>query len=132
MSKKPDLVVWDSERGYYASKLSYGSDLGSPVINAEDIEGWKVSGVIKANKYFESRYDRLRKEYEELVEEVRVTEMVYRAKYNFVPLMGSSYFLYIDKDGNPFLSLIGPNEWRVNDYIGEFRLIDNNSWEKIG
>ena len=25
--KKPDLVVWDEERGYYANELTYGSNL---------------------------------------------------------------------------------------------------------
>jgi hypothetical protein len=131
MGKKPDIIVFDEQRGWYASKLPYGSSVGSPVIKADDIEGWRVSGVIKANKHFESRFDRIRREYAELVEDVRVSEMVYSAAYNFEPLVGSSYFLYMDDNGNPFLSLINPKEWKSKEFIGEFRLNDNNSWEKV-
>lgn len=132
MEKKPDIIVWDENRGWYASKLPYGSNVGAPAIKADDIEGWKVSGIVKANKHFESRFDKIKREYEELVREVSWTDMVYRAKYNFEPIVGNSYHLYLDGKGCPFLSLIGPHEWKVlPEYIGEFRLDDSRSWERI-
>ena len=39
--KKPDLVVWDEEKGYYSKELSYGSNVGAPAIKLEDVGGWK-------------------------------------------------------------------------------------------
>lgn len=130
--KKPDIVVWSEENGYYASKLSYGSNLSAPAIRIEDVEGWKIANVERANKYFESKFDELKKEYEKLVEEYKWSELVYSAKYSFEPIVGNSYYLYTDDTGNPFLSLISPNEWRTRpEYIGEFRLDSKNKWEKI-
>ena len=29
--KKPDLVVWDEEKGYYQRELTYGSNHGAPI-----------------------------------------------------------------------------------------------------
>lgn len=130
--KKPDIVVWNQNRGYYASKLPYGSDLGAPVIKPDDVEGWKTSSVIKANKHFESKFNSLKKEFEKFIQEVTWTEMVYKAKYNFEPIIGNSYYLYLDKNENPFLSLIGPDEWKQSSqYIGEFKLDHRNCWEKV-
>ena len=38
--KKPDLVVWDEEKGYYARELTYGSNVGAPVIKADNVSTW--------------------------------------------------------------------------------------------
>lgn len=38
MDKKPELVVWSEERGYYAGQLTYGSNLGAPAIKLDDDE----------------------------------------------------------------------------------------------
>lgn len=129
--KKPDIVVWDDERGYYASKLSYGSNVGAPVIHPDDVAGWKIGAVQTANRYFESRFEEIKKEYERLVEEFHWTDVVYRAKYNFQPVVGNIYHLYIGEDGEPFLSIISPNEWdnKIN-FIGSFKLNSESKWEK--
>lgn len=128
---KPDIVVWDDERGYYASKLSYGSNVGAPVIRPDDVAGWKIGAVQTANRYFESRFEEIKKEYERLVEEFRWTEMVYKAKYNFQPVVGNIYYLYIGEDGEPFLSIISPKEWKTElNYIGGFKLNSESKWEK--
>ncbi len=39
--KKPDIVVWDEEKGYYAKNLPYASDLGAPAIKVDDVKGWR-------------------------------------------------------------------------------------------
>mgnify|MGYP000598406580 CR=1 FL=1 len=40
-NSKPDLVVWDEEKGYYQKELTYGSNVGAPAIKMEDVGGWK-------------------------------------------------------------------------------------------
>lgn len=130
--KKSDIIVWDDEKGYYASKLTYGSNLGSPSIHPDDVEGWKISNIQKANHYFESRFQEIKKEYEKLIEEFNWTEMVYKAKYNFEPIIGNSYYLYTNEEQEIFLSIISPNEWNnYEKYIGEFKLNSKNKWEKL-
>lgn len=130
MSKKPDIVVWDEERGWYASKLSYGSNVGAPAIRPDDVEGWKLTNVKRANDYFKTRFDDLKKEYEKLIDEYRWSELVYTAKYNFEPVIGKSYYLYNDASG-AFLSLISPDEWNTkSEFIGTFRMDAQHKWEK--
>jgi Protein of unknown function (DUF2452) len=130
MSKKPDIIVWDEERGWYASKLTYGSNVGAPAIRPDDVAGWKLANVKRANDYFQTRFDDIKKEYERLIQEYRWTELVYKAKYNFEPVIGKTYYLYYDGD-DAFLSLISPNEWRTHpEYIGTFRMDAEHKWEK--
>ena len=130
MSKKPDIIVWDEERGWYASKLSYGSNVGAPAIRPDDVEGWKLTNVKRANDYFKTRFDDLKKEYEKLIDEYRWSELVYTAKYNFEPVIGKSYYLYND-DSGAFLSLISPDEWNTkSEFIGTFRMDAQHKWEK--
>jgi hypothetical protein len=130
MSKKPDIVVWDEERGWYASKLSYGSNVGAPAIRPDDVDGWKLTNVKRANDYFKTRFDDLKKEYEKLIDEYRWSELVYTAKYNCEPVIGKSYYLYND-DSGAFLSLISPDEWNTkSEFIGTFRMDAQHKWEK--
>ena len=128
--KKPDLVVWDEERGYYSKELTYGSNIGAPSIHLEDVGGWKQMQAQKANKVFTKKYNELKEQFEELIDEVKWNEFVYSAKYNFVPVMGETYYLYERADGSPFLSLIAPNEWPMK-FIGATRLESNNKWIKL-
>lgn len=128
--KKPDLVVWDEEKGYYAKDLTYGSNVGAPAIQLEDVDGWKRVQAHKANKVFVKKYDELKEEFKELIDEVKWNEFVYSAQYNFVPVMGETYYLYRKGDGSLFLSLIAPNEWNM-EYIGATRLESNNKWIKV-
>ncbi len=50
---KPDLVVWDEERGYYQRELTYGSNHGAPAIKLEDAIKEKYENKIRTNVYFE-------------------------------------------------------------------------------
>lgn len=130
--KKPDIIVWDEQKGWYASKLPYGSDLGAPVIKADDIVGWKQSGVTKANNYFEAKYNEIKQRYEQLVAEFKWTELLYKAKYNFEPIIDHPYYLYCDEQGEFFLSLISPLEWKTSPtFVGCFKLDDKHKWQKI-
>ena len=128
--KKPDLVVWNQERGYYSKELTYGSNVGAPSIHLEDVDGWKQIQAEKANKVFIKKYDEIKEDFKQLVSEVQWNEFVYSAKYNFVPVIGETYYLYEKADGSPFLSLIAPNEWQMK-FIGATRLESNNKWIKL-
>lgn len=128
--KKPDLVVWDEVKGYYANGLTYGSNLGAPAIQLDDVAGWKQSQAQKANKIFVKKYNELKEEFKELVEEVNWNDLVYSSNYSFLPVIGETYYLYRKKDQSIFLSLISPDEWHM-DFVGETRLESNNKWIKI-
>lgn len=128
--KKPDLVVWSEEKGYYSKELTYASNVGAPAIRLEDVGGWKQIQAQNANKIFTKKYEEIKDEFKKLVDEVSWNEFVYSATYNFVPVIGETYYLYEKKDGSPFLSLIAPTEWNMK-FIGATRLESNNKWLKI-
>jgi hypothetical protein len=129
-NSKPDLVVWDEEKGYYQKELTYGSNVGAPAIKMEDVGGWKQTQANIANKQFKSRYDELKEEFQKLIDEVNWNDLVYTSNYSFIPVMGETYHLYIKNDDTMFLSLISPNQWRQN-HIGSFRLDSMQKWIKV-
>lgn len=130
--KKPDIVVWSEELGYYAKKLSYATDLGAPVIKVDDIAGWKKSNVVKANKQLESEFKDLMKRLEDLQNDYRWSELIYKAKYDFEPVLDTPYYLYCNNDGIFYLSLISPNEWKTcPSFFGTFLLDSSRVWKKI-
>jgi len=128
--KKPDLVVWDENKGYYSKELTYGSNIGAPSIHLEDVGGWKQIQAQNANKIFTKKYEEIKDEFKKLVDEVSWNEYVYSATYNFLPVIGETYYLYEKNDGSVFLSLIAPSEWRMK-FLGATRLESNNKWIKL-
>jgi hypothetical protein len=128
--RKPDLVVWDEKRGYYQRELTYGSNNGAPAIKLEDVGGWKQIQAQNANKIFTKKYEEIKDEFKKLVDEVSWNEFVYSATYNFLPVIGETYYLYEKRDGSPFLSLIAPSEWSMK-FLGATRLESNNKWIKL-
>jgi hypothetical protein len=129
--KKPDSVVYSDSKGYYASTLEYGTNVGAPAIIPLDNTSWKQDGIVKVNHHLGSRFEELKAEYLKLVEEYKWNELVYNSEFKWEPVIGETYHLYEGK-GKRFLSLIGPNEWRRDmGYIGSFRLSSTKVWERI-
>lgn len=123
-NKKPDNVADNP------GLLPYGSNVGAPSISMENIDGWRVSKLEKVNHQFKSKFEEIKKEYDSLMEEFLWNEIIYNSKFNFEPVVGDIYHLYQKLEGEYFLSLIGPKEWKQN-YIGSFRLNSDNKWLKI-
>ncbi|WP_165834835.1 DUF2452 domain-containing protein [Flavobacterium cheongpyeongense] len=127
---KPDNVVFSNEEGYNASLLPYATNVGAPVIKADDVAGWKNTGINKVNREFESKFNELKIQYQNLIKEFQWNELVYNARFSFEPIVGEIYHLYKDTDGFDFLSLIGPNEWN-KEHVGTFRLNSDKKWIRI-
>jgi hypothetical protein len=127
--KKPDLVVWDDQKGYYAKELTYGSNVGAPAIKLDDVGGWKKNQANTLNKHFSKKYEELKEKFEKLIDEVNWNELVYKSEYNFIPVVGETYHLYIRDNDTTFLSLIDPHSWNKK-HIGSFQLDSNQKWLK--
>jgi hypothetical protein len=110
--------------------LPYGSNVGAPAIQVSNIEHWKEPRVNDLNKQFQDRFEGLKNEYQKLIEEYKWNDLVYKAKFNFEPVIGKIYHLYYSTDRTTFLSLIQPNEWN-REHIGSFKYNHNNKWIKI-
>ncbi len=122
--KKPDNVSDNP------GLLPYGSNVGAPAIITTNIEHWKEPRVSNVNKQFEDRFQQLKKEYQNLIDEYKWNDLVYKSKFSFEPVIGKIYHLYYGTDGKIFLSLIQPNEWN-REHIGSFKYNHDNKWIKI-
>lgn len=128
--KKPDQIVWSEEKGYNAAILPYATNVGAPAIITEDISAWKQRGVNKVNHQLKAKFEELKAEYQQMIEELQWNELVYSSKFNFEPVIGEEYHLYVGDDGSVFLSLIEPSQWR-RECVGSFRLNSEQKWMKI-
>lgn len=110
--------------------LPYGDNISAPAIKLEDNSSWKLANSSKVNHQLETKFLELKEEYKKLVEEYKWNELVYNAKFAYEPVIGKTYHLYYDKQGEVFLSMIGPTEWD-KPFICSFTLDSNNKWNKI-
>jgi hypothetical protein len=123
MTKKPDQVVDNP------GIMPYTTNVGAPAIQKDDIEIWKQQSVSKVNHQFKTKFEELKEQYKQLVDEYNWNELVYNSKYSFEPIIGEIYYLYYNTKEEVFLSLISPNEWD-KPYIGTFKLDSNQKWVK--
>lgn len=128
IKKYPDNIVYNEETGKFDANLkNYPTTVGSQKFDPIVVD--KSEGI-KADKYFNSRLTELKKEYDSLVSKYVDTKLVYDSDYNFQPIVGETYHLYERKNGNTFLSMISPNDWK-QEYVGSFILLNNGTWEKL-
>lgn len=126
--KKPDIVAWDKERGYFSKGLTYGTNQGAPAIRIDDVKGWRSKEVAGVNHQLGAKFEELRAEMERLYEEYNWNDVIYNhADYSFIPVIGHTYHLYRRKDSSLFLSLVEPQCWD-NEHLGSFRLESSNKW----
>jgi len=130
-AKKPDLVVFNEETNQYDASLKpYGTSASSPVIKPLNTASWKNDGIQRVNKQLKSKFDEVKKEYEALMEKFEYNDLIYNAKFSFEPIFGENYHLYNNKNNEPFLSIIAPEQCSF-EYLGSFRLNTDKMWEKI-
>jgi hypothetical protein len=129
MTKKyPDNVVYNVDTNTFdANTKSYPTTIGSQKFDPIVVD---KSESLKADKYFNSRLNELKREYESLVNDYQNSKLVYESQYNFQPIVGESYHLYENQNGILFLSIIKPNEWKQK-YLGSYLLLNNGVWEKL-
>lgn len=117
-----------------ANSLPYASDLGAPVIKPDhSLGGWKSGAVHSANKHYDQRFNKLKKEFKELYDEFKWNEIIFNAEMRFKPVIGKEYHLYKKQNGNFYLTLFSPHE-KVGGhegFQGAFRLNYDNRWVQI-
>lgn len=130
-NKKPDLVVFNQETQQYdAAFKPYATNQGAPQIKPTNNGSWKSTQIYKANKHLKAKYEALKAEYDALLEVLQYNELVTNAKFTFEPTVGEIYHLYNNKNQEPFLSIIPPNQCNF-EHLGSFKLSPSFLWEKI-
>jgi len=129
--KKPDLVVFSEDTEKYDAALKpYGTSASSPVIKPLNTATWRDDGVQRVNKQFKSKFEEVRKEYEELIQKFQYNDLVYNSKFSFEPIIGEVYHLFNNRKKESFLSIISPEQCNFY-HLGSFRLNTDKMWEKI-
>lgn len=123
MEKIPDSYVENRRL------KEYPTEVGSPNFSPDNISLFKQEKTFKLKKYYSSKIEELEKEYKKIIDEIKLNERLYLAKCSFEPISGNSYYLY-EKNGEEFISIISPTEWRMN-YIGVYKLLSDGRWEEI-
>jgi len=129
-NKKPDQVVYNTEKDRYEAHLKpYATDLAAPVITNTDSIAWKNRNINKVNKHIQAKYNELKAAYDKMMEQYEYNNLVYSAAFNFEPVVGNDYHLYIRTDNSTFLSIISPEECNFN-HVGSFYLDADGIWHK--
>ena len=129
--KKPDNVVYNEETQKYDAALKpYGTNVGAPSIVPNDSLAWKNRSINKVNHKVRTKYLELKAEYEKMLEEFEYNKIIFDAKFSFEPIVGETYHLYKRKNGESFLSMIGPKECNF-DFIGSFYLNADQIWQRV-
>jgi hypothetical protein len=97
---------------------------------ADDLALWKSESGQKVSRHFKARFEEIRVEYADMVEQVRWNEVAYNARMNFEPVAGELYHLYKDSKGGQFMSLIGPSEWK-REHLGSFQFTSDRMWKRV-
>jgi len=120
--KKPDRVADNP------MSLPYASNVSGPAISVPDVAKFKER-VPLANHHLYQRLEEIKKEYDELLALAKDTELCYNARYNFIPIVGETYYLYWTGD-DYLLSLIDPDRWDRYEFVGSYVHGTNNTWER--
>ncbi|HBY69995.1 MAG: GTP-binding protein [Flavobacteriaceae bacterium] len=129
--KKPDNVVYNVEtQKYDASLKTYATNVGAPFIEATDTVAWKKRSINKLNHKVKTRFNEIKEQYEQLMQEFDTNRLINNAKFSFEPIIGQHYHLYMRENGEHFLSIIAPNECHFNS-LGSFYLNADQIWEKV-
>jgi hypothetical protein len=109
--------------------LHYPSHIGSPKIERENISPFIKKTTSKFEKFYDKRAEELRKEIEDFTRKCEINNMVISSSINFEPIVGEIYYLYEKLNGNMFLSMISPQEWKQK-FVCSVELNSDGLWEE--
>lgn len=125
MKKIPDSFVPDRK------SKEYPTEIGSQKFSPDDIALFKLESAQKVKKYYTQKFNELSSQYELLLSEISINEMIFNSKINFEPIVGETYYLY-KSDTKNYLSIISPDEWnKQSSFIGKFQLLSDGRWQQL-
>jgi hypothetical protein len=107
---------------------SYPTEIGSQPFEPDNIELFKLEKSNRLKHHYTSKFEEIKLEYQRLMNDISMNERIYKAKHNFQPITGQTYYLY-DGDDGEFLSIISPIEWKNRFiFIGKYQLQSDGRW----
>ena len=112
--------------------MEFGTEPSFPAITITDTTQYDNHQVQKATNYIQTKAEEIKRQYNELVDLAKDTEMVNAIDKRFEPMTGKDYWVYETQGSSRFLSIIRPEEWTINtqpdDYHGHFKLSPDGTW----
>ena len=91
---------------------------------------WVVPYAKSVKNEFDYRYNEIKDIYDKLIDEVYWNNIIYNIELKFKPVIGSNYYLY--REGSKYIiSIIGPDEWKKEEFLGTFRFEFTGKWIKL-
>lgn len=120
--------------------LEFAHTVGGAVIRPEDMGKVKSRSLLAMRQQTDIQLAQLYKQMQLLADQARliakrveVSERIYAARMNFEPLIGNTYYLYEQKDGQDALSIIAPHEWGRSQpfraFVASAFLLADHTWE---
>ena len=120
--------------------LEFSHTVGGAVIRPEDMGKVKSRSLLAMRQQTDIQLAQLYKQMQLLADQARliskrveVSERIYAARMNFEPLVGNTYYLYQQQDGQDALSIIAPNEWGrtqpFSAFVASVYLLADHTWE---
>ncbi|WP_164848389.1 DUF2452 domain-containing protein [Halobacteriovorax sp. HLS] len=122
--------------------VEFATSASSALIRPED-EGKIKSRALRAmHQQTANQMDQLMEQMRPLIEQaaklkkrVEISEKIYTAKMSVDPIIGKTYYLYLQKDDTYILSIISPSEWGQTSPYKEFEamvvLNADHTWDVI-
>ena len=91
--------------------LPYASNVGAPIIRPEhSLGGWKIGAVHNANKHYEERFNKLKKEFEELSKDFKWNEKHMLKDEYIVGIFGKTSKIGLNQFGFILLKSLKPTK----------------------
>jgi hypothetical protein len=110
------------------SLKTYPTEVGSQNFKPDDIEKFKFSESEKLDKIFSVKFQKIKSDWQRLLDEIDLNKRLYSATHNFKPVIGGSYYLYKRETGEEFISIISPDEWDKFQFIGKYKFLLDGMW----
>lgn len=117
------------------SLLPFGTEPSFPAIEVTYTVEWDGYLAGKARDTLTAKAEEIKSDYEDLKRLAKDTEFMNGIEKRFEVQVGRSYWVYENKQGNLFLSIIEPHEWnhtpaKPSRYVGQYRLSPDGTWVK--
>lgn len=120
---------------YPVSRLAPAHDLvdtARQIAEADQILGTVVHGKLSV---IAEQIRNLQEQARRLMAEAQQHAALHRAQCSFQKRVGHTYHLYERPDGQSWLSMLGPDDWRrtpPHAFMGSYRLEADMSWTPVG
>lgn len=119
--------------------LEYGHTVGAPAIKPIDkgrVKGLAVSAMYEQTDLqldqIKEQINLLAQQAKAIKDRVTISERIYLADCGFKPIIGKTYHLYEDADGQWKLSMISPAEWGSKcpyTFVSTVKLLADHTWD---